>query len=49
MTAINTFPMLFSRYFGLDYQLLPDTVYSSHDWLHPYDLTDITERLPSLR
>ena len=48
-TAINTFPILFSRYFGLDYALLPDTVYSSHDWLHPYDLTDITGRLPTLR
>jgi hypothetical protein len=49
MTAINTFPVLFSRYFGIDYPLLPDRVYSSHDWSHPYDLTDITDRLPSLR
>ena len=24
MTAINTFPVLFSRYFGIDYPLLPD-------------------------
>ena len=49
MTAINTFPTLFSRYFGLDYELLPDRIYSSSDWYHPYDLTDITDRLPSLR
>jgi hypothetical protein len=49
MTAINTFPTLFSRYFGLDYVLLPDRIYSSSDWYHPYDLTDITDRLPSLR
>jgi hypothetical protein len=49
MTAINTFPTLFSRYFGLDYKLLPDHIYSSSDWDHPYDLTDITGRLPSLR
>ncbi len=49
MTAINTFPMLFSRYFGIEYPTLPDRVYSSHDWFHPYDLTDITDRLPSLR
>ena len=48
-SAINTFPILFSRYFGLDYPLLPDTVYASHDWLHPYQLTDITGRLPTLR
>jgi hypothetical protein len=49
MTAINTFPVLFSRYFGIAYPLLPDRIYSSHDWFHPYDLTEITDRLPSLR
>jgi hypothetical protein len=49
MTATNTFPVLFGRYFGIDYPMLPDRVYSSHDWSHPYDLTDITDRLPSLR
>ena len=49
MTAINTFPTLFSRYFGLDYQLLPERIYSSSDWSHPYDVNDITDRLPSLR
>jgi hypothetical protein len=49
MTAINTFPTLFTRYFGLDYELLPDRVYSSHDWFRPYDLTDVTDRLPSIR
>jgi hypothetical protein len=49
MSLINTFPTLFARYFGLDYAPLPDRVYSSHDWFHPYDLSDITDRLPSLR
>ena len=49
MTAINTFPTLFSRYFGIDYPHLPDASTRSHDWSHPYDLTDITDRLPSLR
>ena len=49
MSAINTFPVLFSRYFGLDYELLPDTVYGSGGWRRPYDLTDITDRVPSLR
>ncbi len=49
MTAINTFPTLFSRYFGIGYPTLPDRSFSSHDWFHPYDLTDITDRLPSLR
>jgi len=45
MSAINTFPVLFSRYFGIDYPLLADRSYSSRDWAHPYDLTDITHRL----
>jgi len=49
MSAINTFPALFSRYFGLDYDLLPDRIYASHDWSRPYDLTDITDRLPTLQ
>ena len=28
MTSINTFPLLFNRYFGLDYPLLPDRVFA---------------------
>ena len=49
MTAINTFPVLFARYYGLEgYALLPDRVASSPTQL-PYRLTDVTERLPSLR
>ncbi len=48
-TAINTFPVLFSRYFGLDYPLLPDRVTTSRSWTRPYDLTDITDRLTSAR
>ncbi len=49
-TAINTFPVLFSRYFGLDgYEELPDRVTTSHGWNRPYRLIDITDRLPSLR
>lgn len=49
MTSINTFPVLFSRYFGLDYPLLPDRVYTAKRYLLQYDLTDVTDRLPSLR
>jgi hypothetical protein len=49
MTSINTFPVLFDRYFGLDYATLPDRVYTSTSWVLPYGLTDITDRLPSLR
>ena len=46
LTAINTFPVLFDRYFGLDYPLLPDRVSTSRSWTRPYDLTDVTDRLP---
>ena len=47
-TAINTFPVLFSRYFGLDYPLLPDRVTTSSGWNRPFKLIDITDELPSL-
>jgi hypothetical protein len=48
-TAINTFPILFGRYFGLDgYELLPDRVTTSSGWNRPYRLIDVTDRLPSL-
>jgi hypothetical protein len=49
MTSINTFPVLFDRYFGLDYPTLPDRAYTSTSWVLPYGLTDITDRLPSLQ
>ena len=45
LTAINTFPVLFDRYFGLDYPLLPDTVRTSRSWTQPYQLIDVTTRL----
>jgi hypothetical protein len=49
-TAINTFPTLFTRYFGLDgYEQLPDIVRTSSGWNRPYKLVDITDELPSLR
>jgi hypothetical protein len=48
MTAINTFPTLFDKYFGLDYPTLPDEVYAS-SWWKPYQSIDITKRLPSLK
>jgi hypothetical protein len=49
MSAVNTFPVLFERYFGLEYDLLDDRVSASRGWAHPYQLIDVTERLPSLR
>ncbi len=47
-TAINTFPTLFDKYFGLDYPKLPDTVYAA-TWARPYSSIDVTDRLPSLK
>jgi hypothetical protein len=46
-TAINTFPILFDRYFGIDdYPLLPDRVFAS-SWGRPYRSIEITDRLSS--
>jgi hypothetical protein len=47
-TAINTFPILFDRYFRLDgYERLPDRI-TADSWSATYELTDISGRLPSL-
>ncbi len=46
-TSVNTFPTLFSGYFGLDVPRLPDRVYTSESYNRPYDLTDVTDRLDS--
>ena len=46
-TSVNTFPALFSGYFGLDVPRLPDRVFTSESYERPYDLTDVTDRLDS--
>ncbi len=48
LTAINTFPVLFDRYYGLDYPLRPDTVMASQSWTRPFQSIDVTDRLTSL-
>ena len=48
ISSWNTFRLVFDRYFGTNYQLLPDRSYTSKTYLLPYDLTDVTDRLPSL-
>ena len=45
MSVINTFPILFDRYFGADIPLLKDRSFTSKVWSRPYDLTEITDRL----
>lgn len=43
---VNTFRMLLERYFGLQLPYLPDRVYTSASALRPYDMEDVTDRLP---
>ena len=45
MSVVNTFPIVFDRYFGEHIPLLADRSFTSRSWSRPYDLTDITERL----
>jgi hypothetical protein len=47
MTSINTFPVLFSGYYGVDTPALPDRIYTSGSKLRPYELTDVTDRFAS--
>jgi hypothetical protein len=46
MTSINTFPVALSHYWDGDWTLLPDRSWTSSGWYRPYDLTDVTDRLP---
>ncbi len=48
ISPVNTFRLLFDRYFGANLPLLPDRSYTSAGKLRPYDFTDITARLPAL-
>ena len=47
MSSVNTFRMVFDLYFDAGLPLLPDRNYIHRDRSHPYDLTDVTDRLPS--
>jgi len=44
ITPVNSFRVLFNRYFGMDFELLDDAIYFSN-WSTPYDFVDITEQL----
>jgi hypothetical protein len=46
-TSINTFPLLFRDYFGLDYNLLPDRVFASRRFKTNYDQIEITDLVPA--
>jgi hypothetical protein len=47
ISAVNTFRLVFDAYFGLELPLLPDRSFTSASKFRPYDLTDISDRLPS--
>lgn len=47
MSSVNTFRLVFDLYFDANVPLLPDRNYIHRDRRHPYDLTEITDRLPS--
>jgi hypothetical protein len=47
MSSVNTFRLIFGLYFGADLPLLPDRNWIHRDKHHPFDLTDVTDRLDS--
>ena len=46
MTSWNTFPIVLDRYFGANFPLLPDRSFTSSSYTRPYDITDVSTRLP---
>jgi hypothetical protein len=42
MTPVNTFRLVFNKYFGADYPLLENTSYWFEDAKHPYRFVDVT-------
>ncbi len=47
LSSVNTFRLIFNAYFDADLPLLPDRTFTSAGKYRPYDLTEITDRLPS--
>ncbi len=47
LSSVNTFRLIFNAYFGADLPLLPDRSFTSAGKFRPYDLTEITNRLPT--
>ncbi len=43
LTPINTFRIIFNRYFGQNFPLLPDTSYSHYSRDDLYSFFDVTE------
>ena len=47
MSSVNQFRLVFDLYFDAGLPLLPDRSYLHRNRSHPYDLTDVTDRLPA--
>ena len=47
MSSVNQFRLVFDLYFDAGLPLLPDRSYIHRNRSHPYDLTDVTDRLPA--
>ncbi len=45
ISPVNSFRLIFNKYFGADLPLLPDRSYVFRDELHPYEFIDVTERV----
>ena len=45
ITPVNSFRLIFSHYFGLSLEKLPDKSYFIPDIDHPYKHIDITDKL----
>jgi hypothetical protein len=45
ITPVNSFRLLFDKYFGAEYRLLPDRILHFPDLSHLYDFFDVTERV----
>lgn len=43
ITPVNTFRLLFDKYFGADYGRLPDRIFAFPDYSRIYDFFDVTE------
>jgi hypothetical protein len=45
MSTVNSFRLVFNKYFGTTYSMLPDRSYVFRNELEPYNFIDVTDRL----